>query len=223
MITDSSFLCATSSQDTLHTPQILPQFESHLFKNEPNTETETETDEVPVQDEPENLTLPTTIKDSVNIPKTFRDEPQHDLKRSQQPIALLPKPSVVYTSLVSDQADPINRDIKISNETVKDKLKNIILSNSVSQLERKGIQLESVPKIIIGAVPLSTSQTNLLFINRTSNKLKLATNDIAQTEVTDVKMNDAASGSSKKRLRSEKPETSSLKTERNRAAARRYR
>lgn len=211
----SCFLATPSNQDTLHTPQILPQFESRPVKSEP-----------PTQDEPENLTIPTTVDDSINIPKTSRNIEVNDLKFSQKssqpPIPLLPKPSVIYASPIITSPTAISGfslDASRSSESVKDKLKSIILSNSGSQIDKKRIKTEPVPTILIGAVPLIATPANLIL---DSNKFDFMSNETAQPEAVPVKASDNGSGS-RKRARGERPEASVMKVERNRAAARRYR
>lgn len=211
------FLATPSNQDTLHTPQILPQFESRPVKSEP-----------PTQDEPENLTIPTTVDDPSNIPKIeVPTSSVNDLKFSQKsssqppPIPLLPKPSVIYAAPIITSPTAIqgySLEASRSNESVKDKLKSIILSNSGSQLDKKRIKTEPVPTILIGAVPLIATPANLI-LNSSSNKFDFMSNETAQPETVPV---NNGSGS-RKRARGDRPEASVMKVERNRAAARRYR
>lgn len=218
-IRDNCFLTTPSSQDTLHTPQILSHFESHPVKNEPNLE-------IPIQDEPENLSLPTTLEDSNNIDIQSSTTNANDLKISpkvsQPPINLLPKPSIVHAEpddhrITASTTLQFSNDTSKSNESVKDKLKNIILSNSGLQIDRKRIKIEPVPTIYIGTLPLIASPVNLL-VNNNSNKFKIVSNN---NDVT-TKLSDSGNGS-RKRTRAEKSDASNLKVERNRAAARRYR
>lgn len=188
------------------------------MKSEPTTE-------LPPQEEPENLTLPTTLDDSTNIPKATQpsDTTTNDLKSTQKPpIPLLPKPSIIYTApiITSPTAiypESLSADVSRSNESVRDKLKNIILSNNGSQIERKRIKSEHVPTIIIGTVPLVAPPTNLVI--NSSNKTMNTSNDMT---VSTIKTSDNGSAS-RKRTRAEKTDASTLKVERNRAAARRYR
>lgn len=210
----SCFLTTPSNQDTLHTPQILPQFEPRQVKNEP-----------PTQDEPENLTIPTTLDDTNNIPKTSQDIElsANDLKFShkitQPPIPLLPKPTIIYASPTTMQN--LSLDSIRSNESVKDKLKNILLNNCGSQIDKKRIKTEPVPTIIIGTVPLLATPANLIINNNNNNKINLTSNEMTQPETVTPKAADNGSGS-RKRTR-DRTEASSMKVERNRAAARRYR
>lgn len=208
---DSCFLTTPSNQDTtLHTPQILPQ----LFFDPRSVKTE-----LPVQEEPENLTVPSTPEDLSNIPKTSREAESNgnDLiisqKATQPPIPLLPKPSVIYAA-PTVSAPSAETDCK--NESVKDRLKNILLSNPLSFEKNKRIKTETMPTIYIGSVPLVAAAAANLLNNNGSNKLKVANNEVV------VKTNESG-GASRKRSRSEKPDASNLKVERNRAAARRYR
>lgn len=219
------FLTTPSNQDTLHTPQILPQFEHRLVKKEPNVE-------APIQDEPENLTLPTTLDDSNNIPKTseLSSSNTNDLKNYQKPpIPLLPKPSIIYAAPIVGAPSTIQfleNDANKSNESVKDRLKNIILSNSGLQIDRKRIKTEHVP-VFIGTVPLVATTASLIInnSNNNGNKFKIESvesNVITESNVATQKSGESGGGS-RKRARVEKSESSSLKVERNRAAARRYR
>lgn len=220
---DNSFLQIPSNhQDTLHTPQILPQFENRPMKKEPNPE-------IPTQDEPENLTIPSTPEDSSNIPKLFRQaEPSaNDLKISQKPpITLLPKPNIIYAAAsIGAQATIrlLESDVNKSNESVKDKLKNIILNNSGSQIDKKRIKSEPVSTIYIGTVPLVARTTGLIISSdNNTNNFNISNDEVTPPNHFEVKSNDNGSVS-RKRVRGEKSEASTLKVERNRAAARRYR
>lgn len=203
-----NILHTPANQDTLHTPQIL--FKHQDFKTE-------------LQDEPENLTmmaLDSRTDDSNHIPKntqTVEDistESLADVKLTSYkstPIPLLPKPSVIYaepilpTTLLFSQTTEGAK----SNESVKNKLKNILLSNS-GQVDKKRLKTEPIPTIIIGTVPTPT-----ILVNND----RLSVND---TNGNGMKTNEA-SNVPKKRTRGDKSEGSSLKVERNRAAARRYR
>lgn len=216
------FLTTPSNQDTLHTPQILPQFEHRLVKKEP----------VPIQDEPENLTLPTTLDDSNNIPKTSEllSSNVNDLKNYQKPpIHLLPKPSIIYAAPITPSAIQfVEHDANKSNESVKDRLKNIILSNSGLQIDRKQIKTEHVP-IFIGTVPLVTTSASLIINNSNNNGNKFKIESVESNVIRETNVNVAiqksgeGGGGSRKRARVEKSDSSTLKVERNRAAARRYR
>lgn len=191
------------------------------MKKEPNVE-------IPTQDEPENLTIPSTPEDSSNIPKLFRqaESSTNDLKisqkQSQPPITLLPKPNIIYAApLIGAQAALRLSEsvVSRSNESVKDKLKNCILSNSGSQIDKKRIKTEPVsticPTIYIGSCPSVATTTNL--INNNNNN-----DEVAQPNNLTPKSSDHGSAG-RKRVRGEKSEASTLKVERNRAAARRYR
>lgn len=224
IIRDNFFLTTPSNQDTLHTPQILPQFDPRSVKTE-----------LPVQDEPENLTVPSTPEDLSNIPKTSREAERlgshvNDLiisqKASQPPIPLLPKPSIIYAAPLSSAAATFNLVENLSqddnkNESVKDKLKNILLSNPSTFEKNKRIKTEPMPTIYIGAVPLIAAPASLLGDNN-SNKLRVVDHEVAHDERSPVKSSESGSGS-RKRGRGDKPDASNLKVERNRAAARRYR
>lgn len=224
------FLSTPSNQDTLHTPQILPQFEIRPVKNEPNGD-------AILPEQPKNLTVPSTPEDSsYNIPKPSREpEPSqsnvNDLRKLTHfsaSIPLLPKPSIIYAApILTGSNGSHSNSIGKSNESVKDKLKNILLSNSVSQNDKKRIKVEPDPKlstsaIFIGSVPLITTPANII-INNHSNKFRLTSNDdMTPSDGVNHKSSDNGSGS-RKRSRVDKPEASNLKVERNRAAARRYR
>lgn len=87
-----TFLTTQQSQDTLHTPQILPDFLS----------------QPKLQDEPENLSLTPE-----NIPKITVSEVE-----AQKPIPVLPKPSVIYaTPLIATATsyDPSSVKNKLKN------------------------------------------------------------------------------------------------------------
>jgi hypothetical protein len=229
VIRDSFFLTTPSSQDTLHTPQILPQFDPRMVKTEQ-----------PIQDEPENLTVPSTPEDLSNIPKTIREAERlesnvNDLINSQKamqlPIPLLPKPSVIYAApLISTAslttATPATFNLGENqednkNESVKDRLKNILLSNPATFEKNKRIKTEPMPTIFLGAVPLIAAPQSLV-INNAISKLKVVNNEARHDEILPAKTSESGSGS-RKRSRVDKPDPSNLKVERNRAAARRYR
>ena len=117
----------SSNQDTLHTPQIIPDFISRVIKEEKLKHEVL----LPIQDEPENLST------TPDIPKyTINDH--HSVERSyQQPIPLLPKPNIIYaapilTSTISMHLNSTLNDNVKSSESVKDKLKNIILNNNTT-------------------------------------------------------------------------------------------
>lgn len=207
------FLSTPSNQDTLHTPQILPHFDPRSVKTE-----------FPVQEEPENLTVPSTPEDLSHIPKTSQEAESNgnDLninqKSTQPPIPLLPKPSIIYAAPIIPTFNMgVNSPEDIKNESVKDKLKNILLSNPTGYDKNKRIKTEQIPAIYIGAVPLVAAPASLV-IKSSSNRLKVANN---QEETSPIKSNDSETGTNRKRTKNN--DASSLKVERNRAAARRYR
>jgi hypothetical protein len=210
-------LTTPSNQDTLHTPQILPHFDPRSVKSE-----------YPVQEEPENLTVPSTPEVLSNIPKTSRETESNgnDLRTSQPPVQLLPKPSIIYAAPIISASAAFNLSGSLAqedakNESVKDKLKNILLSNPTTFDKNKRVKTEHIPAIYIGAVPLVAAPANLV-IKNSSNKIKAASNQAISEEGLPVRIGDSESGS-RKRGRGEKTDASSLKVERNRAAARRYR
>lgn len=215
IIRETCFLATPSNQDTLHTPQILPQIDTRFVKTEQ-----------PVQEEPENLTVPSTPEDLSNIPKTSREVESNgnDLNISQKaPIPLLPKPSVIYAPPATFNLDVNNSHEDIKNESVKDRLKNILLSNPASFDKSKRIKIETMPAIYIGAVPLVAASASDLVVSNGSSKSKVANNEAINDETLQVRTSESGSGGSRKRSRGEKPDASNLKVERNRAAARRYR
>lgn len=212
---DDNFLTAPSNQDTLHTPQILPQFDTRIVKSEPMS--------LPTQDEPENLTIPSTFDDTNK--QLYRElevstSNCNDLKGNQRALPLLPKPSIIYAAPITT-APTIQMDLSRPNENVKDKLKNIILSNSESQIQKKRIKIEAVPTILIGTGPVIATPANLI-ANSNSNKFKITNNDTAQQDILVPKTSENGA-SNKRRTRGDRSEASNLKVERNRAAARRYR
>lgn len=215
-----NFLTTPSNQDTLHTPQILTHFDQRQMKSEPDTE-------LPPQEEPENLTLPSTPDGSINIPKATQpsETTLNDLRTIQKPpIPLLPRPSIIYAAPIITSPTVIYPEIDSNSrhsESVRDKLKHIILSNNGSQIDRKRIKTEQVPAIIIGSVPSMVVPATNLIINN-SNKTSSMSDEMTLSSETTIKSSDNGSAS-RKRTRGEKSEASTLKVERNRAAARRYR
>lgn len=207
-IHNCNLLGTPSNQDTLHTPQILPHFDNRTVKREP---------EFATQEEPENLTIPTTLEDATNIPNTSQSSESNNLRIAPKPQSN-PMPKIIYATSISNAtalklAEGSMIDICRSNESVKDKLKNIILNNSGPQSNAKRRKLETVPTILIGAVPLVPSSANLMIT--TDKKTKTESNgSIKPTEVIN-KLNDSQ--------KTTKPPAAVLKVERNRAAARRYR
>jgi hypothetical protein len=173
----------------------------------------------PTQNEPENLSLPATLEEATNIPNTSNES--NNLKIAPKPqFPLIPK--ILYaTPILSSSAVKIAEttllDSARSSESVKDKLKNILLSNGGPQSESKRRKTETVPTILIGAmpqpVPLIATTTNLIITSdkKMSNQ---ASNDSKTSEGIN-KLNETQKTS--------KPPAAVLKVERNRAAARRYR
>jgi hypothetical protein len=209
-IRDCNLLTTTSNQDTLHTPQILPQFENRIVKREQEVD-------FPTQNEPENLSLPTTLEEATNIPNTSQSSESNNLKIAPKPqFPLLPKilyATPILASTAVKLAESSALDPSRSSESVKDKLKNILLSNGGPQSDSKRRKIENVPSILINAVPLVASTTNLIITsdNKMSNH---ASNDNTTSEVIN-RLNETQ--------KTTKPPAAVLKVERNRAAARRYR
>lgn len=145
-----SFLTTThQSQDTLHTPQIIPDFITRPLKEESQT----------VQEEPENLsltpdTIPRIVVSNVEVSK---------------PIAILPKPSVIYATSTT-QLQTVGDD----RSNVRDKLKSVILGGSSSDTKRVKLTENDtklkLPAILI-ATPIITASGNML-INNTVGKIK---------------------------------------------------
>lgn len=145
-----SFLTTQQSQDTLHTPQIIPDFITRPLKEEPQN----------VQEEPENLsltpdTIPKIIVSNVEVTK---------------PISILPKPSVIYaTPLLATSASQIGDD----RSNVRDKLKSVILGSSSDIKRVKLTENETklnLPAILI-ATPIIEASGNLM-INSGVGKIK---------------------------------------------------
>lgn len=129
------------NQDTLHTPQIIPDFLTRPKESQKP------------QDEPENLSLTPTE----HIPKILINHVE-----VTKPIPVLPKPSVIY-------AQPLQ--LHLTNEdhpNVKDKLKSVILGNSTTSTLQKRVKLNenekmNLPTILI-ATPILTAP-NLIINN----------------------------------------------------------
>lgn len=239
---DYGFLAATSNSttDTLHTPQIIPDFVARHVKDEKllrNDESR-----LPMQDEPENLS--TTPDVMTNIPKiTISESSIEKLQHHHQPQPILPKPNIIYaapiltttaTSLHLNHNNHHECNNK-SNESVKDKLKSIILNGSTSSSsssvadssKRMKIDTDTklnLPAILIQTVPL-IAPANLL-INNTS-KLKIESDvkpfDNGNSSRRTIKSEAENSTKRKSSTSNNKPDSAALKVERNRAAARRYR
>ena len=206
----------------MHTPQILPQFDNRAVKSETN-------EELSVHDDRETILIRSTPEDLSNIPKTshYIEPPSNDLKNCHKPpIPLLPQPSIIYAEPIITNTTFLHvpdNDTNRSNANVRDKLKNIILSNSGSQIDKKRIKTESVPTIFIGSVPLAASTTSLLINSNSDNSSTFKKSGDEVTHPSNLISKISNSVSSNKRTRGEKTEASTLKVERNRAAARRYR
>lgn len=221
---DLCSLDTPSNQDTLHTPQILTHFESRLTKHDKSEENKTE---IPIQDEPENLSLPTSIED---IPTVEDVKPLIIYKTITNPIPLLPKPNIIYAAPLIQNTmhlpPAISADVMKTSASVKDKLKSKLNSNG-SQADKKRMKLSepvtnlNLPTILIGSVPLiATAPAKIVISN--NDKFEITSYDAITNQQVVIKPSDNEH-SSKKRTRSDKSETTSLKVERNRAAARRYR
>lgn len=214
IVRDDHTQTVPSNQDTLHTPQILPQYENRPMKNEQ------------FQDDSENLKYPTSFENTTHIPKAELTR-LNDAKNGQKStITILPQPSnvhnapVVTTSTISNLTE---RDFPIPSESVKDKLKNIILNNSSgSQSDKKRMKMDQLATstFLIGPVPLEAA-TAMLITNSDSSNLKKSSNESPNPQNNTKRISDT--NGMRKRIRADKTETSNLKVERNRAAARRYR
>jgi cyclic AMP-dependent transcription factor ATF-2 len=203
-----------TNQDTLHTPQIIPDFIARAIKDERVHVA------LPMQDEPENLsTTPDVVP---NIPKITVNASE------LMPLLPKPAPSLVY-------AAPLITAASRPNESVKDRLKNIILSNSSSGSSlaesSKRVKLDTgtklnLPAILIQTVPLIAPVSHVVS-NSNSNsggKLKIAdVKPVLAVNYDDDDHDDDGGDHSTKKRTSGKSDSSALKVERNRAAARRYR
>lgn len=187
-IDHSGFLSVPTNQDTLHTPQILssldpsPTFgEAANINNIPKITT--------TQPSPERI----TIVDELNerIPPV-----------TQAPIALLPKPSIIYATPITIKSD------SKGSESVKDRLKSVILSNSN---DTNRLKTQNIPTIIIGTVPIVAAPTNLIL------------NNVVDEKKNETRKNDIEISSRKRSRPSGESKGGNQKTERNRAAAKRYR
>lgn len=194
-----------SSQDTLHTPQIMPPVESldppRLLESTPIIGNEP-INNIPKVDE---IRVPTNHITYSN--NAIPIAPKPTTVAITHPITLLPKPSIIYATplLTSDLTTTINSSESKTSESVKNKLKNIILSNSGVQNDVSRLKPQNIPTIIFGtAVPLIATPANLI-INEQSKP--------AVERVVTRKMP----------RRSSESKGSNQKTERNRAAAKRYR
>ncbi|KAL7026579.1 hypothetical protein ACKWTF_005084 [Chironomus riparius] len=234
----------SSNQDTLHTPQIIPDFISRVIKEEKLKHEVL----LPIQDEPENLST------TPDIPKyTINDHhDHHPVERSHlQPIPLLPKPNIMYsapiiTNTASMHLNSTLNDHAKSSESVKDKLKNIILNNNSTGTTTitdgsKRIKMDSdsnLPAILIQTVPL-ISPANFIISNNNDEDSKLritASNNGISNSINlkplEIKKPELESSTKKRTVPTNKDSSSksntkldsvALKIERNREAARRYR
>jgi hypothetical protein len=233
----------SSNQDTLHTPQIIPDFISRVIKEEKLKHEVL----LPIQDEPENLST------TPDIPKySITDQHEHHTieRTQQQPIPLLPKPNIIYAAPILTSAAPMHlNDSGKSSESVKDKLKNIILNNNTTGTATitdgsKRIKMESesklnLPAILIQTVPLITPANFIINNNNNdddsklrvtssnngnSNSIKLKPLEIKKPErEISTKKRTVTANSDSSNNSNTKPDSNALKVERNRAAARRYR
>lgn len=155
-----------------------------------------------------------TITNSNQIPIA----PKPSTVAITQPIALLPKPNIIYaTPLIASNLTTISTINNVEPKTsdiVKNKLKSIILSNSVVQNDVNRIKTQNVPTLIIGTVlPLIAAPANLISLNDNAKMESLT----KSTTFEKPPLRKAT-----KRTASES-KGGSQKTERNRAAAKRYR
>jgi hypothetical protein len=181
----SGYLSVPSNQDTLHTPQILSSLDPSPIFDETAT-----TNNIPkvttTRPSPDRI----TILDE-KIPTTI-----------QAPIALLPKPSIIYATPIK-----IKTESK-SSESVKDRLKSVILSNSN---DTNRLKTQNIPTIIIGTVPIVATPANLIL------------NNVVDDKKSETRRNDNEISRKRSRSSGESNRGGSQKTERNRAAAKRYR
>lgn len=209
----------TSVPDTLHTPVIPPVEpipEPRILEStsiiDTNVATETIKSNIPTK--VDEVQVPSiTITNSNQIPIA----PKLSTVAITQPIALLPKPSIIYaTPLIASNltsTSTINNVEPKTSDIVKNKLKSIILSNSVVQNDVNRIKAQNIPTLIIGtALPLIHAPANLISLN-----------DNAKMEsITKSTLEKPSIRKATKRTASES-KGGSQKTERNRAAAKRYR
>lgn len=212
----SSFLSVPTSQDTLHTPQIIPPVE-------------------PI--EPPQILESTKIVDTTTVPTTTTNDipkvevptititssnhmipiaPKPTTVAITHPITLLPKSNIIYATplLASDLTSTINNAAPKTSESVKNKLKNILLSNSAVQQNEQvnRIKTQTIPTLIIGAaLPLIAAPANLII------------NEQPKIESFSKPTNDKPQQRKPSRRTSSESKGGSQKTERNRAAAKRYR
>lgn len=183
-------------QDTLHTPQILRsiiEIENCLSNAESDRH-------LPIQIEHESL------KDNIPITAKLK-EPQLNHQTPLLPKPLFPAVSITTTCVSQISGSDHNRN----KESVKNKLKNILLNNYGTNTERK--RKETVPSIFIGASSSITISD--------SDKLTFASNELSHDIATSK--SNISREVSRKRAKVERTEFANLKVERNRAAARRYR
>lgn len=150
---DSFLTTQQQSQDTLHTPQIIPDFIARPLKEESQ-----------VQEEPENLsltpdTIPKIIVSNVEVTK---------------PISILPKPSVIYaTPILATSASQLQTGGD-DRSNVKDKLKSVILGSSTNDIKRikltENDKQLNLPAILIATPILAAPDT--LIVNNAVVKIK---------------------------------------------------
>lgn len=174
-------------QDTLHTPQILPHIEKCSLKAN------------------DDMQPPTQIESSES---SLKDENPKTSKLKQMPVPLQPKPIACATPLTAIFVAKITETEQNNNTgSVRDKLKNILLSNSSIKVDRKR-KLEAVPEIFEALTRATPSGND---------------NEKQNNVITDSTKINLSKEMNRKRNKVEKGEFSNLKVERNRAAARRYR
>lgn len=233
---ESAFLgVTTTSEETLHTPNLYP------LCGRP------ETSKV---DSPENKTRESVIVSKTTPPlKTTKkrklDEASEE-KVTPKEVAILPKPTIIYARPVP--SIQINHSQIISNNSVnelnvKDKLKNIIINNGnkkISECEPINLIQASSSALLFPTnnilVPILATPAKLILSNTTELSEALLRPDI-KTEIgtslssSDTKVNVKVSEPRKPRSTSERVTSDAGdeknpvndKVQRNRAAAKRYR
>lgn len=219
-IEHSSFLSVpTNLADTLHTPVIPPVEpipEPRILESTSIIETNAATDTIKsnIPTKVDEIQVPAiTITNSNQIPIA----PKPTTVAITQPIALLPKPNIIYaTPLIASSlttTSTINHVEPKTSDIVKSKLKSIILSNSVVQNDVSRIKTQSIPTLIIGtALPLIAAPANLISLNNNAKMDSLAKSTIEKPQIRKPTKRTASESKG-----------GSQKTERNRAAAKRYR
>lgn len=179
--------------------------------------------EKPTQEEPENLTNPSFIEDSNNIPKTSKQAGPsaiHQKSCHKQLISLLPQPNIIYgaPTISAPTLHLAESNISKTNTSVKDKLKNIILSNSGPLIDKMRINTEPVRTIFMGSVPLVATAASLIINSNSNDDLKEASAEVTPNLNNLTNNTSDTDSRSRKRIRGEKSEGSNQKVERNRAA-----